>query len=111
MDKHILTAPVFADNMIGQGRKNRAWFKTEVSRTRRGKVKTEKMSEDTSKGYIVFEHCEARQRRAIASAVDTVKTDKGEAIVFVCHKCHRRVPVLPPLMIRISRTVENRKAV
>lgn len=106
-----MMAPVFADNIIGEGRKNRAWFKTEVEETRRGKVKIEKLIEDTSKGYIVFEHCGARQKQAIATAVDTIKTDRGEAVVFVCHKCHRRVPVLPPLLITISQTVDIDKAV
>jgi len=96
MSGKILDAPIYADKVIGAGRKTKAWFKIGVEKTRLGKMIHEKLFEDESKGYIVFEHCEARQKRAIATAVDNTKTDRGEALVFVCHKCHRRVPVLPP---------------
>lgn len=99
MGNQLMTAPVYADRIISQGRKNRAWFKDEVKETVRGKIRVDKLKESVSRGYVIFEHCEERQKRAIISAVDTVDTDKGKALVFVCHKCHMRIPVLDPLIL------------
>lgn len=103
MSNKIMTSPVIADQLIGAGRKNSVWYQTGTENTRQGKMITEKLFTDESKGYLIFEHCGARQRRAVATAVEEVKTDRGKALVFVCHKCSHRVPVLPPIKIEIAR--------
>jgi len=100
----VLCAAIFADKLVGVGRKNRAYFKIGTRRDPSGKVELMKLTEDESKGYVIFNHCGVRHKRAVASAVDTVKTEGADAWVFVCNKCHKRVPVMPPILIeRVGR--------
>lgn len=106
MSNALLVAPVYASDLIGAGRKNTSWFKIGVNKTWRGKTRIDKKVEDESKGYLIFEHCGVRQKRAIASEVDNMKIQNRNAHVFICHKCHRRVPVVEPLLIEITRTVK-----
>ncbi len=102
MGSKILGAPIYADAVLGAGRKSKAWFRIGVEHTRQGKMVTEKLFEDESKGYIVFKHCDTRQKRALVSAVDNVKTEKGQALVYTCCKCHLRIPVLPPFSLDLE---------